>query len=216
MPQNLVIKDLQMSLIQKPGLFRSVYDEANYLESSKDLSGFARKSPSELVSFPRSYIQAADKRCTCRPRLSRKRSSRTHGQWFPRETWNVSFYTTNSTHRTGCPSLLKSSNAIGFRFSYCGYLLARTLQASISFTRGAGGFSISPTVSFSALVPSDSPVFRLLEFGFSSRTSVQDMSRSFDVRIGQILHLFESRKASPYDVDQDGNTMLHVSSLAWL
>lgn len=213
MLQNLVIKDLQINLIQKPGLFRSVCDETPFWESTKDLSGRTQKAPFDLYSSPRSYFQAADRRRTCRPQTTRKRSSRTHGKWFPSETWNVSFFTTNSTHRRGCPAFVESSNAIGFRFSYCGYLLARTLQASISFTRGAGGFSISPTISFSALVPSDSPLFRLLEFNFSSKTSAHDMSKSFDVRIGQILHLFENCAASPYDVDQDGNTMLHVSSL---
>ena len=42
------------------------------------------------------------------------------------------------------------------------------------------------------------------------------MTRSFDTRIGQIQHLFETRAASPYDVDQEGNTMLHVSPPARL
>lgn len=202
-----------MNLIQRPSLFRSVYDETGYLESTRNLSDYTQKTPFEPGSSPRPFFQAADQRCTCRPRISRKRSNRTHGKWFPRETWNVSFYTANSSHRRGCPTFLQSKNAIGLRLSYCGYLLARTLEASISITRGAGGFSISPTISFSALVPSDSPVFRLLEFNFSSRTSVQDMSRSFNGRIQQIHHLFETHVASPYDVDQDGNTMLHVSSL---
>lgn len=202
-----------MSLIQKPGLFRSVYDEAGQLESTRDLSGYTQNAPFELDSSSRSCFQAAGPRCTCRPRTTRKRSSRTHGKWFPRETWSVALYTTHSTHHRSCPTFLESSNAMGFRFSYCGYLLARTLEASVSFTRGAGGFSISPTVSFSALVPSNSPVFRLLEINFSGKPSVHEMSRSFDERIGQILHLFETRAASPYDEDQDGNTLLHVSTL---
>ncbi|MCJ1467990.1 hypothetical protein MMC07_006616 [Pseudocyphellaria aurata] len=205
---NLVIKNLQMSLIQKPGLFQSVYDESSHLESPTDLSSYKKKDLLEHDSSPASFKTAAQ-RCTCQPRIIRKNSSRTHGKWFPRESWNVAFYTANSTHRKGCPTLLDSSHTIGLRFSYCGYLLARTLQASMSFTRGAGGFSISPTMSFSALVPSDSPVFRLLDFTFSSKTSVQDMSRCFDLRIHQIVHLYETRAASPYDVDQDGNTMLH-------
>lgn len=208
---DLVIKELQMGLIRKPGLFRSVYDETS-LESTTDLSSYKKNNLLEFDSSPTSF-KAAAQRCTCRPRTIRKKSSRTHGKWFPRETWNMAFYTANSTHRRGCPTFLESSHTIGLRLSYCGYLLARTLQASMSFTRGAGGFSISPTISFSALVPSDSPVFRLLDFNFSRKTSVQDISSWFDLRIDQILHLFETRAASPYDVDQDGNTMLHVSSL---
>lgn len=83
-------------------------------------------------------------------------------------------------------------------------------------TRGAGGFAISPTLSFCPVMPYNAENFALFEVkalvlnrGFSEITE-DEWQAFFDTRVQRLQRLYSERKASPYDVDQDGNTVLHV------
>lgn len=105
---------------------------------------------------------------------------------------------------------------LGFNLSYCSTLLAATVKASISMTCGAGGFAISPTLSFCPVTPSNAENFALFEVKtlypyrpFSIFTE-DELQAFFDMRVQRLQRLYSERKASPYDVDQDGNTILHV------
>lgn len=80
-------------------------------------------------------------------------------------------------------------------------------------THGAGGFSISPNLTFSPVVPSSAAAFALLNIRFSRSTTTIDIQEYFDTRLQQLSRLYYERKASPHDTDQDGNTVLHVCSL---
>lgn len=100
------------------------------------------------------------------------------------------------------------------RLSYSGPLLAGALLISMSMTRGSGGFSISPTLAFSPTVPHDAPAFKAVEcLTFSKSTSAFDMEAAFEFRKQELSRLYGDRKASPYDLDEFGNTVLHVRLL---
>lgn len=84
---------------------------------------------------------------------------------------------------------------------------------TVSFITKAGVYSISPSLSFRAVVPSDSPAFAALNGidDFSSFESSRELSNALDLLLRQLQGVFRSRAASPYDVDVNGNTILHVS-----
>ena len=56
-----------------------------------------------------------------------------------------------------------SSWGVRLRLGYCGRLLAGVLQASFFCTKGAGGMSLAPSLSFRGIVASDSPAFSLID-----------------------------------------------------
>ena len=80
---------------------------------------------------------------------------------------------------------------------------------------GAGGISISPQLSFRGLARPDSPAFSLL----SSETFLEAMRWGSEVQLrdtlrstaDQILQLFAQRQASPAELNEKGESLLHVS-----
>lgn len=100
----------------------------------------------------------------------------------------------------------------------CGAFLAGALEASISITRGAGGLSISPNLRCARLVSRDSPAFKLVdhlypEFYVMSPKYMGELEALLDTSIHGLALLFRDGKASPYDVDLEGRTLLHVRVL---
>ncbi|MCJ1251633.1 hypothetical protein MMC30_008868 [Trapelia coarctata] len=83
-------------------------------------------------------------------------------------------------------------------------------------TRGAGGFSIHPGLSYSRIVPSDSPAFALLDAFADNICSTQELQEWFDKLLRQLSTLYSERKASPHDVDQYGHTALHKACQIFL
>ncbi|KAG4435049.1 hypothetical protein IFR05_009473 [Cadophora sp. M221] len=92
-------------------------------------------------------------------------------------------------------------------------VLGYSIAATFSVARGAGAFAISPHFMLRAVVPGDSPAFRLLDVRagdfrgkFSSPIDhVNWIIQEFDV-------LFRKGKASPTDVDPYGRTLLHMAA----
>ena len=85
----------------------------------------------------------------------------------------------------------------------------------MSITRGAGGFSVSPGLRRANVVPANNPAFELLDrFVDRLRTAptmnISEMELSLETGIQHLERLFCDGKASPYDVDLQGNTLLHV------
>ena len=96
-----------------------------------------------------------------------------------------------------------------FRLAYCSRLLAGALQASLACTVGAGGASFTPSLDFRNVVAHDSPGFALI-----NKIEYGDHARRIEKYIHDLRQLFQERRASPYDVDVDSNTLLHVSKSA--
>lgn len=90
-------------------------------------------------------------------------------------------------------------------------ILSRAVQASITVTRGAGGLSISPKLTFSPIVPSNSPVFQV--FTVASRIDgYYDVRTHLYTIVKTLERLFDKGKASPYDRDEQGDSLLHVDA----
>ena len=141
--------------------------------------------------------------------------------------WKVIFETESTSHHPTCGLFASSasSNMARVRMKSCGAFLAGAIEASISIVRGAGGLSISPALQCARVVPRYSPAFELVDGlgmylrkcmypGTGARESKVSLcgrlEALLDIRIHELAHLFRDGKASPYDVDLQGNTLLHV------
>ena len=138
-----------------------------------------------------------------------------------KSSWVGSLATKKTIHRNkGHPRYAchRSSWGVSLRLGYCGQLLAGVLQASFFCTKGAGGMSLSPSLSFRGVVASDSPAFLLINnlrtyFGSSANfeSSADEWVSHVEEKMRDLRQIFDERRASPYDVDIHGNTLIHVS-----
>ena len=83
------------------------------------------------------------------------------------------------------------------------------LQLAIRITRGAGGFSISPLLTLRGFVRNDSPIFALYDSPDLFRPEC-NLEEYMDYASARMLQLFADGAGSPYDVNEDGETILHV------
>lgn len=122
-------------------------------------------------------------------------------------------------HSTTCPLYIgtEATTTVGLKMSYYGRLLANTVRATMSFTAGAGGFSVSPCLKLRAVVSRDSPAFSLLKSVPSRRpgyrrpqSQTNEIGEYWGSALQQLYKLFKDRAASPTDIDEDGNTLLTV------
>ena len=213
------MRGLQLSLMQKPSLLKEVCDRFEGSSSSP-----SSQSPhASSLNLPGSTLVARqplrDRPCACRKKLVFKLVYSSNVRNLYRNSrWDGKIYATTLTHHSDCPlfTISEITEERGFRLSYCGAWLARAVYASVAITKGAGGFSISPNLAVRPVVPRSSRIFKL--FRHSPDNLPKELVKSRDLQstlewtICQLVRLFEDKDASPYDVDEDGNTLLHVSS----
>lgn len=197
-----------MELLRKPCLLQSVCDRAAQIEhSTNELPRKVdRRSPSEF-GFSE-VLHPSRALCSCKIGSTYESSNLVTG--------SLNFFRSSAIsciHQNGCPLRIppRKKTVIGMRYIRCGLLLSRILTFSISITRGAGGSSISPSLTFRATVSNDSPAFALFNFD-----TIRSMTRSQNVNYytwatQELYRLFREQKASPSDVDSCGQTLLHVS-----
>lgn len=202
------VKNIQLSLVQKPGLLKETCDEFKNRELDNIAASMTTTSPSRI------RMTRTKPFCTCRFRTgSYIYSSSQHSK--SRETsWTVSLHSSNRDHHHDCPlsACSESSWRLNFRLAYCSRLLARAVQASISFTKGAGGRSLSPIMNIRCLVANDSPGVALISEPFPRQMSASDIDTVVSQRVQSLRQLFQDGKASPYDVCINGDTLLHVGN----
>ena len=90
------------------------------------------------------------------------------------------------------------------------------IDYTLSITSGAGGFAISPQLTVVRMVDRDSsPAF--LQFQRLSYDLVRKPEKGVvhyvENTIEGFRELFRTANASPFDVDQDGRTLFHVSHM---
>ena len=167
----------------------------------------------DTSSHPRS-----DRHCKCRASYKYKRYG--HSTSFGRgendkpAPWIASTFTSTLIHRTDCPLCWGSQEVrrFGLKISAPRWLLRRTIEAAMSITRGSGGFSISPMLAFNNIVPSNTGPFKILDLdplnSHSCCTATLETVLRHDRQ--QLSRLYREGKASPRDIDEHGNTVLHV------
>lgn len=218
--KNQAINTLQSTLIRKPSLCRSVCDElgSSRIEPIKMSSILEQNASARNHSAPsllrhRGFSINRSTRCSCRPSTYSFKLNGAPGFQKCRQDWGAMLNTSSVNHRKECPlsGYSKSENLLKIRLWYCGRILAQVVEASIHLTRGAGGFSISPNLSFRCVVPSDSVAFKLVKEMMGQFHCHGEQQQILDDGIEALTRLFQGGKASPRDVDVNGNSLLHVN-----
>ncbi|KAI0427057.1 hypothetical protein F5Y09DRAFT_350725 [Xylaria sp. FL1042] len=112
------------------------------------------------------------------------------------------------------------SKSKSIRFSYDGlrWLLSRAVDISLSLSTGAGGLSISPTITLRPTVDdTQAPIFRtlaflILRFERYPRRHLPNKAivlQLLEALVHRIVQLYISRRRSPYEVDSKGQSVLH-------
>ena len=203
---------------------KSICEEHHYLTN---LSGLGR--PTERVRQRREYKgKNIPQTCNCESKSDGKDSNIfSKGLYFGRALnpqWKFKFKADSFTHHHHtCPLSATSAKTAVARFLIrgCGRLLAGAVEASISMTIGAGGLSISHHLRCAHVISRDSPAFQLVDLtnqvkNLSITSSKVDLDALLNRRIQELEFLFRAGKASPYDVDLQGNTLLHVRIILFL
>lgn len=93
-------------------------------------------------------------------------------------------------------------------------MLARAIRTSITINRGAGGVSIGHDLDIVRMVPGNSRAFRLVQWPLITKEGKIHNINSLDMflrhNVQELEGLFRNGSASPFDVDEEGNTLLHV------
>lgn len=194
---------MQTRLLEAPRLLRSVCDEISRTENAAPFSSIMESR----AYVPSSSLHRKRRNCSCRPS--------TYSLRIP--FWGANLSSSALIHGEDC-DLFKypeREDSWNLRVVYCGRLIAQAVTASMHLRRGAGGFSISPNLHCSRVVSSESPIFDLIDtqvFGiFDKKTNI---TSELNALMRKIEQLFRDGKASPRDVNEQGDSLLHVSHLA--
>ncbi|TVY79578.1 hypothetical protein Focb16_v009507 [Fusarium oxysporum f. sp. cubense] len=101
------------------------------------------------------------------------------------------------------------------RFTGLTKLMGRAIELTLRTTIGAGGFSISPSINYFAMVDEgDSPAFRvinlLLENRLGSRWAMESYpGLLFESLTRKLQAIFRSGRARPTDINSRGYSLLH-------
>jgi hypothetical protein len=132
--------------------------------------------------------------------------------------WSTSTYSIGGTSKSGtachrgCKDHTETKRVISFikRRTFYTWILSFSVQASLTITRGAGCFTITPYLDFRVIVPGYAPAFKLLmatEKGLRSQTAGFVIESTHT----KLLQLLQEGKASCSDTLPNGDTILHVS-----
>lgn len=158
------------------------------------------------------YYEREESNCKCQ-RRTRSHGMARHGK-FGKNSWEISLTSESKNHlNDNCfhSAWQASSWIVRFRLVYCGRLLSGALQASLACTGGAGGASFTPSIDFRNVASRNSPAFAIV-----SKIELWHLDRGIEEQILDLRKLFQERRASPYNTEMYGNTLLHLSKLATL
>ena len=93
--------------------------------------------------------------------------------------------------------------------------LSRAIDYTFAITSGAGGFAISPQLTVLRMVDNGGSAMRKVEHLVHSVITAkgEESAQRLEDGIGRLRSLFCAGKASPFDVDPYGRTLLHVSQI---
>lgn len=93
----------------------------------------------------------------------------------------------------------------------CSIALGRKAHVTFAMSRGAGTFSINPALICHRIVDKKAPAFDLtLEFIMSYAGMDLIPTMTWPEYMQKLLQLFQTKKASPHDRQEDGMTLVHV------
>lgn len=148
-----------------------------------------------------------ERSCTCkRPRIQKSWTKAVLGATFESQTIHA--------HRRGCPLFREEDEIIkmSLDISLISRLVNIAAGLSLSLQYGAGGMSVSPSLTLRGMKQRNSPVFALLK---TLKPPKRILSASETIlRMNEILPritlLVQNGQASSHDVDENGQTVFDV------
>jgi hypothetical protein len=101
--------------------------------------------------------------------------------------------------------------------TYFGQLLGKAVESSMTIKRGAGGSSLGSSITIRGSVHCDSPAFQLFEKdSWSGLMTSENYRNRMEYVVGCLGMLFTEGKALPTSIDEDGDSLMHVSPIVRL
>ena len=119
-----------------------------------------------------------------------------------------------SMHRPSCPYFLERRNIwkLSFNLNYTSLVFRNRLQVALSIQFGHGGIEINPKLELRGVQRDNSPAFALI-FEFTDPLQTFMTVDQLGLRMRQ---LFEDGKASPFETNEYGETLMHVSVIMFI
>lgn len=208
-----IIRELQTSLIATNGNEQQVQQQTTLMAEqslvvavgpSNDIQGVQ----TSLIVTGREE-QHVLQRCNCRRREVVESA----------QSWNLGSVSVSSEvltrHRRGCPFHERciKHNRLSFGLKYTSVMLRIIARVTMSMQYGAGGISLSPHLTLRGMRRQSSPAFRL----FNKRdwknwhTLADGIARINQISL-RLQQLVDDRLISPYDLDENGSSLVSVCS----
>ena len=134
--------------------------------------------------------------------------------------WRLS-WESYSQHSYECPFYKKTrkTQSVRIRCMLPTWVLRRMIDYTFSITSGAGGFAISPQLTVVRVVNMwDSPAYIQVHELYTNswleaEQGVAHCLENAENAMENLRRFFCTGYASPFDVDQEGRTLLHVSHI---
>ncbi|KAF4808296.1 hypothetical protein CGCSCA5_v012626 [Colletotrichum siamense] len=208
------------NMISKPSALKTICDNVSNLETINRTDGSSLVLSETGTTEPvrRETDIQSQFRCTCNPRRILRRQKRSFGPVsFGKET------VTRRSHVVGCPFAIfniHESNtwSAGITFRAFRGLVSAAVDVSLLITTGAGGFGISPSFTYFPM-RERSPAFRVVEvllWAFRTmryKSTDEDVAKVFERGIHILKTVFTSGASSPFEIDRNGDTLLHAASM---
>jgi hypothetical protein len=204
--------------LAKPSALREICDVSGAV-SSLERNGHDRDQFWNLVSS----LAGRAVVCRCRPRRHIRRNN---------FTWSSLVFSVETAvpeHLSGCPlgqaAGVNRSQKISLRYTGLRRILNSAVQLSFGMTRGAGGWSISPSFTYYPTVDAKTaPAFRILTLLKNAHAmrlvSYEDPDPRTPARLEELVALalvklvtlFQTSKASPLAVDSENQSLVHYAA----
>ena len=110
-------------------------------------------------------------------------------------------------HRRNCPWFsLQRSFQISIQYRFPWYLLNKAVDLSLSTSYGAGGLSLAPNLRIISVATGRNPAIDLVR-----SINIRTNARSLEKLMLELRQLFFEGRASPFDIDEKGRNLIHVS-----
>jgi hypothetical protein len=168
----------------------------------------------QLVSKPSALAAVADSisACQCRARRLRTHRSVKLGPLYLKDDM-----VSNIRHYKSCDFNLdnpKCSRTLTITFNDFTRLINRAIEITLRTNRGAGAFSISPSItSFAVVDRMRAPAFQVIDLLTDVYLFCLDkVHQEYILReaLRKLQEIFRSGRTRPTDVDKDGNSLLHA------
>ncbi len=112
-------------------------------------------------------------------------------------------------HRRNCPwSVYRRGFQISMQYAFPQYFLKKAIQLSFSTIHGAGGFSLAPNLGIISVATRGNPAMEILSDTYHKETSSKEL-------IAKFRRMFLEDRASPFDIDELGRNLIHVSDIIY-